>query len=116
MSRSDEQRLDDIREMCSVAADIVGRGRAALDSDQVLWLALERAVEVAGEAATQLTETARRDHPGVAWRELLGVRVVLAHAYHRVDRDLLWGIASKDLSEIARALGPLAEPDENGPR
>ena len=46
--------------MCAAAADIVARGRAALEADEVLWLGLERTVEVAGEAATRMTEEARR--------------------------------------------------------
>lgn len=92
--------------MCAAAADIVARGRPALEADDVLWLALERTVEVAGESATRMTDEGRSRYDDVAWAELIGVRVVLAHAYHRVDHDLLWGIASHDLPDVARALGP----------
>lgn len=74
-------------------------------------LALERAVEIAGEAATQLSEEARSRYPGVAWRELIALRVVLAHAYHRVDLDQLWGIAADDLPGVAAALGPMVEDE-----
>jgi uncharacterized protein with HEPN domain len=78
--------------MCGVAADLVARGRLALDADEALWLAGERAVEVAGEATGQLSDEAIAACPTVAWRELRGTRVILAHAYHRVDRELLWDI------------------------
>lgn len=90
MSRSDEKRLDDIRRMCETAASVVARGRVALEEDDVLWLALERAVEIAGEAATRLSDATKERFPEVEWDELVAVRVLLAHAYHRVDRDLLW--------------------------
>jgi len=106
MSRSDEKRLDDIRDMCTKVATIVERGRPTVEEDELLWLALERAIEVAGEAATQVTEETRATYPEVAWKELSAVRVVLAHSYHRVDLDLLWGIAVDDLPRVAAALGP----------
>lgn len=106
MSRSDEKRLDDIRDMCAKVASLVERGRAAIEADEVLWLALERAIEIAGEAATQVSGETRARFPGVAWKELAAVRVLLAHAYHRVDLDQLWGIAANDLPTVAQALGP----------
>lgn len=115
MTRGDEQRLDDIREMCAAAADLVARGRPALEEDEILWLALERTVEIAGEAATQLSEAAKGRYSSVGWRELAGTRIVLAHAYHRVDHDLLWGIAADDLPAVAQALGPFADPSEAHP-
>lgn len=102
--------------MCAKVADLVARGRPAIGADEMLWLALERAIEIAGETATQLSDEARSGHPGVAWRELIGVRVVLAHAYHRIDLDQLWGIAADDLPSIAKALGTMDEDDEaHGP-
>jgi uncharacterized protein with HEPN domain len=107
VSRGDLKRLNDIRRMCAVAAELVGRGRAAIEADPVLWLAMERAIEVAGEAATNLSDETRSSYANVAWRELMATRVVLAHAYHRLDPDLLWDIAARDLAEVAGALGPV---------
>lgn len=104
MTRGDEKRLDDIRDMCVVVAELVGRGRETLDRDSTLWLALERTIEIAGEAATQLTDETKARYPTVAWRELIAVRVLLAHAYHRVDRDQLWSIGKMDFPVIAEAL------------
>lgn len=105
MKRGDEKRLDDIRHMCATAATIVHRGRDVVQQDEVFWLALERTVEIAGEAAGHVSNEARARFPTVAWNELAGARVILAHAYHRVDADLLWGIAVDDLPAIAEALG-----------
>lgn len=114
MSRSDDKRLDDIREMCATVAAVVLGGRSSVEIDDVLWLALERAIEIAGEAATQLTEETKARFPDVAWRELTGVRVILAHAYHRVDLDLLWGIAANDLPIVAELLGPSSHRERDG--
>jgi uncharacterized protein with HEPN domain len=109
VSRGDAQRLDDIRRMCEVAAQVAARGRSAFDGDELLRLALERALEIAGEAATQLSHAARANYSNVAWRELVAVRVLLAHAYHRADSDQLWSIAVNDLPAVAAALQPRVE-------
>lgn len=111
MSRGDWKRLNDIRRMCASAAELVARGRTAIEADPILWLALERIVEVAGEAATRVGEETRDQHPDVPWADLIATRVVLAHAYHRVDLDLLWDIAAEELPAVADLLGPVTDHD-----
>ncbi len=95
--------------MCEVAAQVAARGRSAFDADELMRLALERALEIAGEAATQLSDAARAKYSDVAWRELVAVRVLLAHAYHCADPDQLWSIAVNDLPAVAGALGSPVE-------
>lgn len=113
MSRSDTKRLDDIREMCDRAARLVARGRDAVEADADLWLALERMVEIAGEAAAQLSHDARTRYPTAEWRQLIAVRVRLAHAYFRIDQDILWEIATVDLPELSDAIGPIDPNDKS---
>ncbi len=43
----------------SIARFLMGRDRGALDSDEMLLLAVVRALEIFGEAASQLSEEAR---------------------------------------------------------
>ena len=66
-------------------------------------------IEIAGEAATNIGDETRSQYPDVPWRELAATRVLLAHAYHRVDLDLLWDIAERDLADLAQMLGPVDE-------
>lgn len=89
MSRSDAKRLDDMREMCAVVAALAARGRSALDDDVALPLALERALEVLGEAAINVSEDSRAQFVSVLWREITRLRVRLARHYHRILPDLV---------------------------
>ncbi len=111
MSRGDDLRLEDIRAACRTAAELVARGRDAYDSDLALPLALERLLEIIGEAATQLTDTARRAYPEVPWRDVMRLRVLLVHHYHRTDPDLVRTYAERDLPALLAALhsGPSSE-------
>lgn len=105
MTRGDEHRIADILE----AADKLA-SRLAIDfemwlADEDLRLVTERLVEVIGEAARAMTESARAEHPEVDWGGFIGLRNVLIHAYHRIQPDLLWRAATVDVPVLARALG-----------
>jgi uncharacterized protein with HEPN domain len=113
VSRSDAKRLDDMREMCAVIERLAARGREAFGADIALPLALERALEVLGEAAGNVSDEARVRFPTVEWRDITRLRIRLAHHYHRVQHDQLWTIAVDEVPKVARALGPLvATQDE----
>ena len=85
MSRSDEQRVQDILDASDQILEVVKDGRAAWDKDRFRQLAVERLLEIIGESANLLTDGFRAQFPDIAWRDLIGLRIVLAHHYHRVD-------------------------------
>lgn len=107
MSRSDSQRLDDMREQCALITRLVARGRNAFDADEAVRLAMERSMEILGEAANTVGETTRASHPDVDWKRITRLRILLAHHYHRVDPEQVWTIAIEDIPKLASALGPL---------
>jgi uncharacterized protein with HEPN domain len=78
-------------------ASIVGRGRAAFDDDVVLRRAVERCLEIIGEAAKSVSPSLAEGHPEIPWSDMAKVRDRLSHHYHRVDQGQLWTIASEDL-------------------
>ncbi|MCU1455120.1 MAG: nucleotidyltransferase [Acidimicrobiales bacterium] len=109
MSRSDDHRLEDMREMCTRIAELVDRGRPAFDDDAAILPALERLLEILGEAANQVSQERRGEYPTIAWRDVTRLRVRLAHHYHRVEPEQVWAIATKDAPIVARALASPAE-------
>lgn len=105
MTRTDEERLADIVEACAELAGFVGRGRAVFDEDRSVALAVERLLEIIGEAANALSDMTRDRFSDVPWRDITRLRIVLAHHYHRVDPDQVWTIASQEVPLLATALG-----------
>ena len=79
MTRRDDLRLADIHETGRTVATLVARGREAFDSDPAVQPALERLLEIIGEAAGALQEATRQSYPTVPWRELMRFRILLAH-------------------------------------
>jgi uncharacterized protein with HEPN domain len=104
VSRSDEQRLQDILDASDQISEVVRDGRAAWDKDRFRQLAVERLLEIIGESANSLSDDFRARHPGIAWRDIIGLRVVLAHHYHRVDPNQVWVIAEVEVARLAEQL------------
>jgi uncharacterized protein with HEPN domain len=88
-----------------------GRSREVLDTDAVLVGALERFVEVIGEAASRLSENTRETSPNVPWHEIIAMRNRLVHGYFAVDLDILWTVVNDDLPELIDALDRLIKSD-----
>lgn len=72
--------------------------------DRISRLAVERLLEIIGEAANSLSEDFRSQHPGIPWSDIIGMRVVLAHHYHRVDPGQVWVIAATEVPRLVQDL------------
>lgn len=87
----------------------IGRTRADLDADEMLRLAMTRAVEVIGEAAVRVSEAGRQAHSNIPWSQITAARNRLVHGYDMVDLGILWDIVALDLppleAELKRILG-----------
>ncbi len=112
--RDDQVSLVDMLIYAEEAIDMLGD--ASLDAmvhDRKMQLALQRLVEIVGEAASRVSEKARRQHPAIAWREIIGMRNRLAHAYHRVDLNVLWDVIVNDLPLLVEQLRAIVGKDQN---
>lgn len=110
--------LWDAREAATKAASVAqGHGQADYLGDWVLQAAVERQLEILGEALKNLrsadAETAARI-PNV--HAIVATRNILVHAYARVDQRRVWEILTDDLPELIPVLDSLlAEVDEANP-
>lgn len=75
----------------------------------MLRFALVRAVEIVGEAAAKVSVETRQLAPGIPWREAVGIRNRLIHAYFEVDLDVLWRTAQDDLPQLHQSLQALLD-------
>ena len=97
--RSDRDRLLDMLEMCDLLIAHASDDET-LATDPVVQAAAQRWIEVLGEAATHLSEELRSAHPEIPWREIIGTRVILAHAYFHVDQDIIGDVVKRDVPAI----------------
>lgn len=94
MRPEDRVRIEHMLDACrSVTRFIAGRQPVDLDEDEMLRFALVRAIEMIGEAASKVSPESRQLMPEIPWREAVGIRNRLVHAYFDVDLDVLWETA-----------------------
>jgi uncharacterized protein with HEPN domain len=42
--------------------------------------------------------------PGLPWKEIIGLRIVVDHAYHRLDYGRVWNTLSQDIPKLRTAI------------
>ena len=68
-----------------------------------------RNFEIIGEAVKNLPDNVKTRYPDVAWKQVAGLRDIMAHGYYRIDYETLWEIITtripgfrKDISKILK--------------
>jgi uncharacterized protein with HEPN domain len=85
-------------------AAIVQRGRDAFDTDVVLRRAVERCLEIIGEASKAMSSDVTDTYPEIPWSDMAKVRDRLSHHYHRIDPSQLWTMATQDVPAVVSLL------------
>jgi len=77
------------------------------DSNMDLRLAVTHQLQVIGEAARCVSETARQASPGIPWRLITGMRHRIVHDYVNVDFETVWSTATQDIPPLVAELAKL---------
>jgi uncharacterized protein with HEPN domain len=107
--RSDRERLHDIVEASEALERLVAPRLDELSEDEVLALAAERLVEMIGEAAANVSGELRGRYPEVDWRGPANIRVVLAHRYFGIDRDIVRRAIEDDVPRLREQVCAILE-------
>jgi len=78
--------------------------------DRQLQLAVERALEIIGEAARRVSKVFQDEHSVIPWQNIIAQRNVLAHEYGEIKQELIWKVATVRIPELIAALEPLVPP------
>jgi uncharacterized protein with HEPN domain len=79
-------------------------------ADRMLRGAVERHIEIIGEAASRVSAEFRKAHPGIPWQRIIAQRNVLAHEYGELDDALIWRVATARLPELISELERIMPP------
>ncbi len=80
--------------------------------DRLRMRALERTLELLGEAARRVSLQTHVTYPEIPWRASIGQRNLLAHEYGRINPALLYQAASDNVPSLVIALGRIVENTE----
>jgi uncharacterized protein with HEPN domain len=80
-------------------------------TDELVQAAVERKLEIIGEAARKVSVEFQRQNPGIPWRGIISQRHFLAHEYGEVRQEKLWRVATVRIPELIAMLTPLLPRD-----
>ena len=103
--RSWRVRIEDILDAIdNIEHYVAGLDFEAFEADRKTVDAVERNLEIIGEATANLPDEVLARWPEVPWRYMKGVRNLLAHEYFGVDVGILWQTIQEDLPAITPLL------------
>lgn len=105
MARDIALILDDILGMIALVEQMqLHKTRSDLDTDDVLRLAIQRAIEIISEASKHIPNELLEQAPEIPWRSIRGMGNILRHEYHRIADDVIWGVVTHDLPPLKAAV------------
>jgi len=105
LKRGDRERLDDIAEAVeAIQAHAEDRNaQERLRRDAILYNLM-----ILGEAVKGLSDETKAKRPEIPWRQISGLRDLLAHEYYRIDMKEIEGILRHDLVPLTAAVDALS--------
>jgi uncharacterized protein with HEPN domain len=101
--------LDAARQAAQFAADL---GLDQLLGDARTRLAIERALEIIGEAARRVSAETVAQHAEIPWKGIISFRNVLAHEYGAIDYRRLYTVVREGVPTLIVALETILESIE----
>ena len=87
-----------------VIAYTAGLDQAGFVTNELIYDATLRNLELIGEAATHVPDKIRNAHPEIPWRMIIATRNRLVHGYLGMDDDTLWSIVRDDVPRLLASL------------
>jgi uncharacterized protein with HEPN domain len=79
--------------------------------DRKLQLAVERLLEIIGEAANRVSNDFQQSHPEIPWRKIVGQRNVISHEYGEIKQERIWTVISSNIPGLLEKLEPLVKSE-----
>ena len=110
MARDVAPALSDILEAINlIEKALANKSRDEFQQDQILKLAIQRAVEIISEASRHIPAELLQHAPEIPWRSIRAIGNILRHEYHHIADDVIWDLAHHDLPPLKAAVLALRE-------
>ena len=99
----DLDALQHIKEYCDEVSELlvqINNDRQQYDNLRVYKHAIALCVLQIGELVRIISPEYKESHPEVPWKEIIGMRNIVAHAYGTFDYDTLWDVATEDIPSL----------------
>lgn len=102
--------LQDIHDACSrIEQYVSGVSYEEFIQNTMMKDAVERNIEIIGEACNKLPSDYLAKHPETEWHKAIGMRNRLIHGYFSVDLPMLWTTATSIVPAFKEQIEKLVE-------
>ena len=91
----------------AISKFVAGKAFKDYTSDRMLRGAVERHIEIIGEAARNISADFQEKHPEIPWPKIIAQRHVLAHEYGEIKHERIWRVSTISVPELIKLLTPL---------
>ena len=69
---------------------------------------------IIGEATANISKGLQRRYASIPWSDIKGLRDIAVHAYHRMEWDIVWTTATKEVPELRKQIAAILEAEYGG--
>ncbi|MCE5248675.1 DUF86 domain-containing protein [bacterium] len=111
----DKAYLWDMLDASMAIQDFI-RGKTVKDylTDRLLRGAVERYIEIIGEAARHISDELKEIHSEIPWRSIIGQRNILIHEYGEVRHEMVWNVAKYNIPDLITAIRAIMPAETEG--
>lgn len=103
-------RLRHISDACQESLKFIeNQSRESLPQNRILALALVKELEIIGEAANNISSDCQLRYPEMPWKDMVGMRNRLVHAYFGINYDIVWKTVAESLPIVLRDVEEIIE-------
>jgi len=89
-----------------------GIGFYEFEKDKMRKLAVERQLEIIGQAANKISKETQDILENIPWGNIIGLRNKLAHDYGEILAERIWAISKNSIQELLKELEKIEEVKE----
>ncbi len=105
LSDRDKSYIYDMIKYCEEVIEIIiDENHQSFVENRLKRLAIERLIEVIGEAANHISKDVMSQNEDIPWSKIIGLRNKIAHDYGEILADRIWLIASKSIPELLKQI------------
>jgi uncharacterized protein with HEPN domain len=108
---TDDEYLAHIEKaILEIQSHTAGLTQETYEADSKTQRAVERNLQIVGEAAHKLSAALKQAHPDIPWDDVYAARNVVVHYYFGVNQKILWDILHQDLGPLLKKVQELLTP------
>ena len=111
--RPEKTDLKYVWDMLDAARTVVElvQGRTLHDYENTKWLrlAVERSIEIIGEAARKVSDAFRNEQSAIPWSAIIVTRHIISQEYGDIQNDKMWRIATIHVPALLPQLEPIID-------